>query len=105
MRIVDYNLIDLRGTPMARSFRMLIVSLILSPLLPGNAISQSSATAPVRIEESLAKLLKEIRPQSTEDIFDTIPWQVSLWDARVRAAKEGKPILIWEMDGHPLGCG
>ena len=21
------------------------------------------------------------------------------------AAKEGKPILLWEMDGHPLGCG
>ncbi len=24
--------------------------------------------------------------------------------ARKVAAKEGKPILLWEMDGHPLGC-
>ena len=90
---------------MARLFRMLFVSLILSPLLPGYAKSQTSAFAPVGIEEFLAKLLKEIRPQSTEETFATIPWQVSLWDARVKAAKEGKPILIWEMDGHPLGCG
>ena len=28
----------------------------------------------------------------------------SLWQARERAAAEGKPILLWEMDGHPLGC-
>ena len=26
-------------------------------------------------------------------------------DAITKAAKEGKPILLWEMDGHPLGCG
>jgi hypothetical protein len=28
----------------------------------------------------------------------------SLWEARKRAAAEGKPILLWEMDGNPLGC-
>jgi hypothetical protein len=28
----------------------------------------------------------------------------SLWEARRKAAAEGKPILLWEMDGHPLGC-
>lgn len=64
------------------------------------------------IESKEFKQLKEIqaiahtiRPQKSEDAFDTIPWQTSLWDARVKAAKEGKPILLWEMDGHPLGCG
>jgi hypothetical protein len=28
----------------------------------------------------------------------------SLWEARQKAAAAGKPILLWEMDGHPLGC-
>jgi hypothetical protein len=51
------------------------------------------------------ELKKVIQPQPGEDLFDTIPWQVSLWQARTLAAKEGKPILLWEMDGHPLGCG
>jgi hypothetical protein len=46
-----------------------------------------------------------IRPSDGEDPFETIPWQTSLWEARTLAAKEGKPILLWEMDGHPLGCG
>jgi hypothetical protein len=27
-----------------------------------------------------------------------------LWEARRRAAAEGKPMLVWEMDGHPLAC-
>lgn len=51
------------------------------------------------------KLLVAVRPTAGEDDFDKIPWLASLWDARVKAAKEGKPILLWEMDGHPLGCG
>jgi hypothetical protein len=34
----------------------------------------------------------------------TIPWQVSLWEARQQAARQQKPIFIWAMDGHPLGC-
>jgi hypothetical protein len=51
------------------------------------------------------KLLATMRPCAGEDNFDKIPWLVSIWDAREKAAKEGKPILLWEMDGHPLGCG
>jgi hypothetical protein len=46
-----------------------------------------------------------IRPSADEDPFATIPWLTSLWAAREEAAKLGKPILLWEMDGHPLGCG
>ena len=48
---------------------------------------------------------KVILPRKGEDEFARIPWLTSIWDARIQAAKEGKPILLWEMDGHPLGCG
>lgn len=34
----------------------------------------------------------------------TIPWQVSLLQAQGIAAEEKKPLFIWAMDGHPLGC-
>ena len=33
-----------------------------------------------------------------------LDWEIDLWKARQRAAREGKPIFLWEMDGHPLGC-
>jgi hypothetical protein len=45
-----------------------------------------------------------IKPTAVEDKWAEIPWLASLWEARQRAAREGKPILLWEMDGHPLGC-
>ncbi len=54
--------------------------------------------------EQFAKLHALIKPKPEESKWEQIPWLVSLWEARERAAAEGKPILLWEMDGHPLGC-
>jgi hypothetical protein len=45
-----------------------------------------------------------IKDNAGKEKWAQIPWLTSLWDARKRAAAEGKPILLWEMDGHPLGC-
>lgn len=33
-----------------------------------------------------------------------LDWEIDLWKARQLAAAAGKPIFLWEMDGHPLGC-
>ena len=45
-----------------------------------------------------------IKPKASEQAWEKIPWLTSLWEARQKAAAQGKPILLWEMDGHPLGC-
>jgi len=45
-----------------------------------------------------------IKPPPAEQQWEAIPWGTSLWDARTKAAAAGKPIVLWEMDGHPLGC-
>lgn len=44
-----------------------------------------------------------IKPHGTEARWLQIPWMTSLWKARQRAAASGKPILLWTMDGSPLG--
>ncbi|MDQ3621768.1 MAG: hypothetical protein M3463_04665 [Verrucomicrobiota bacterium] len=54
--------------------------------------------------ESFRRLHSLIKPKASEESWIRIPWMTSLWEARERAAAEGKPILLWEMDGHPLGC-
>lgn len=56
-------------------------------------------------DAELAQLRKVIKPEANEDPFDKIPWQTDLWAARKKAAELGKPVFLWEMDGHPLGCG
>jgi len=65
--------------------------------------AHAGAADPIAADK-LAELQKVIRPSSGEDKWASIPWHVSLWEARKEAAKQGKPILLWEMDGHPLGC-
>jgi hypothetical protein len=71
----------------------------------GAAGADRPAAAPGLTDAEYASALKAVRPAPGEDQFDRIPWLTSLWEARRQAARVGKPILLWEMDGHPLGCG
>lgn len=63
----------------------------------------ASTVEPIKPEQ-FDKLRAVIKPQSGEDKWTGIPWRTDLWQAK-EAAAQGKPILLWEMDGHPLGCG
>ena len=69
-------------------------------LMLGHSRGAAQALTPAQFK-SLHTLIK---PQSAEAKWTQIPWLTSLWEARQRAAAQGKPILLWEMDGHPLGC-
>jgi hypothetical protein len=61
------------------------------------------AAEPIRPEQ-VGELQALIKPGQGEDRWAAIPWLTDLWQARKLAARLGKPILLWEMDGHPLGC-
>ena len=47
------------------------------------------------------KLHKTIKPQPGESLFQQVPWLTSVWEARTRAAAEGKPIFVWSGSGGP----
>jgi hypothetical protein len=54
--------------------------------------------------DNFAKSHKLILPQANESQWLQIPWLTSIWEAREKAAKAGKPILIWSGGGAaPLG--
>jgi hypothetical protein len=74
--------------------------LCASLLMP---LALASAAEPIKPQQ-FDKLHALIRPQADEDRWLDIPWQTNLYEARKIAAAEGKPILLWEMDGNPLGC-
>ena len=50
------------------------------------------------------KLHKELQPPDNE-LWRSIPWQVSILEGRELAAKTKKPIFVWVASGEPLGCG
>ncbi|MEM9015751.1 MAG: hypothetical protein AAGC68_01970 [Verrucomicrobiota bacterium] len=52
---------------------------------------------------SFNHLFEEIQPPE-DATWRSIPWKTSLLDAQAEAARDGKPLFIWAMDGHPLGC-
>jgi hypothetical protein len=57
-------------------------------------------TSPERIlAEKFAEVQKLIKPRPGESLWNQIPWQNSLWEARRIAAAEGKPIFIWSGSG------
>ena len=49
-------------------------------------------------------VVEEVLPGAEESAWLEIDWKTDLWEAREEAARTGKPIYLWEMDGHPLGC-
>ena len=54
--------------------------------------------------EQFAALHKLIKPQPGELRFHEIPWLLSVWEVRQKAAAEGKPILVWSgAGGAPIG--
>ena len=56
--------------------------------------------------EKFGTLRELIRPREGESRWREIDWLTSLREARVRAAAEGKPILLWSGGGAPPlgGC-
>lgn len=53
--------------------------------------------------EQFERLHKLIKPQPGEWKFLEVPWVATVGEARQKAAKEGKPLLVWYMVGEPLG--
>ncbi|MCH2180433.1 MAG: hypothetical protein MK108_00370 [Mariniblastus sp.] len=76
------------------TFRLALVGLACTWALPCPAWQLG--------ESEFHRLHDELHP--TNELWKSIPWQTSLITAQNVAVTEGKPIFIWAMDGHPLGC-
>ncbi|XAL98706.1 hypothetical protein OT109_14095 [Phycisphaeraceae bacterium D3-23] len=84
---------------LARPFSALMAILLVSC----SVCWQASAFAGELTQARFEVLLDELTPAADEP-WRTVPWQVSVLAAQRIAVEEGKPIFIWAMDGHPLGC-
>ena len=82
--------------------RQMLLLGMFSVAMAGAAF-QSTVQAEQLTDAKFRELHKELQPAGNEP-WRTIPWKIALLDAQRNAAKENKPIFIWAMDGHPLGC-
>lgn len=55
-------------------------------------------------ENSFQKLFDLCRPRASKEAWTEVLWVGEFWEARQKAARLGKPLFLFAMNGHPLGC-
>jgi hypothetical protein len=63
---------------------------------------RAAATEPIT-EQQFQDLQKLVKPHPGESPWQEIPWITDLWEARKKAAAEGKPMFVWSASGEPQG--
>ena len=69
------------------------------------------ATGPLRAEQprlrsdEFTRLHQMLKPQPGESRWMEIDWYPNVWEARKKAAAEGKPIFLWAGSGGAPAAG
>ena len=66
-------------------------------------IDSSLRSGSVIDTETMRSLGRFVRPRPEELSWQAIPWRTSIPEAVDVARRERKPILLWAMNGNPLG--
>lgn len=81
--------------------RSLVPLCFLVMLSSAMALDDAPKPIPIGDFDALHKMFK---PRPGENRFREIPWLLDVWEARRRAAAEGKPLLVWSgAGGAPIG--
>jgi hypothetical protein len=86
---------------------LLIVTLPMSAHVSGQEKTPRPATdswANKLLAEAFDDVQKVIKPHPGESRWMQISWLNSLWEARQKAAAEGKPIFVWFGSGGSPAC-
>jgi hypothetical protein len=82
--------------------RKTLLATLLASFL-GGATAYAAEPAPIAPDQ-FKSLHELIKPQAGESRWREIPWLTSVWDARKKAAAEGKPIyIIYGGGAAPIG--
>lgn len=55
-------------------------------------------------EADLALWRQHLEPTGRELRWESIPWAPTFREGLLQADRLGRPLLLWTMNGHPLGC-
>ena len=67
-------------------------------------VALAQGKAPTPGPKNFERWLRFIRPADHELAYERIGWRNRFWPAVEEARELGRPILLWTMNGHPLGC-
>lgn len=78
-----------------------VLILFCSLLLAGCSSSNGDFTL---TEKNYSVWREYITPPENELRWKSIPWRTSFREGMLDADRFQKPLLLWAMNGHPLGC-
>ncbi len=87
------------------SFRQLAaIFLVAMPTTAQQATPQLAQQPRAVLDDAqFDRLQRELTPDPAAP-WRSVPWQIDLLAAQREAAALHKPLFVWAMDGHPLGC-
>lgn len=75
----------------------------LLAIVLGTSLLSAQEPAHELNEQRFAHLQRELSSDADAP-WRTIPWRIDLLLAQREAAAQHRPLFVWAMDGHPLGC-
>ena len=86
-------------------FRMVFYAILVGVVQPASVSSDESLVPAASSESgSLQEQIDSVLPRPEEERWLRIPWQPNLMRGRLESQRNGRPMLIWVMDGNVLGC-
>jgi hypothetical protein len=55
-------------------------------------------------DDDLEAWSRYLAPRGSELAWESLPWLSSYSDGVLAAQEQRRPLLLWVMNGHPLGC-
>jgi hypothetical protein len=71
----------------------------------GLSLALFAADTPPTLPETFDALHAKLLPQKGESRWMEIDWYPSVWEARQKAAAEGKPLFLWAGSGGAPAAG
>jgi hypothetical protein len=86
-----------------------MVAALGSPAVVAQEVPATGSAAPVVAPPELTPATLQrwrdfILPEPDETAWEAIPWRESFWQAVLDGHAQRKPVLLWAMNGHPMGC-
>ncbi|MCA8952294.1 MAG: hypothetical protein KDE27_22475 [Planctomycetes bacterium] len=72
-------------------------------VLAASAAPQAEGPPLPTQDPTFEQQLAAIVPSAAELEWRSVPWRSAFRDALLEAAEADRPVLLWAMNGHPLG--
>jgi len=92
--------------------KAIVAGACVAAMLSGGGITALQGQASVQEKDSrqlsvaeIEKLHRMLKPQPGESRWLEVAWYPNVWEARKKAAAEGKPLLLWAGSGGAPSAG